>query len=812
MTRFRNFVASEPDIARVPVMVDSSKWTVIEAGLKRLQGKGIVNSISLKEGEDIFKERARLIARYGAAMVVMAFDEQGQAATLADKIRICQRAYKILTEQVGVAPEDIIFDPNVLTVGTGIEEHASYGVDFIEAVREIKRRCPGARCSGGISNVSFAFRGNNPVREAMHAAFLYHAIEAGLDMGIVNAGMLAVYEEIEPALRELVEDVLLNRRADATERLIALAEEIKAGGAVKKGAEVADDRLAWRSEPVEKRLEHALVKGITDFVDQDTEEARRKLPRPLDVIEGPLMDGMKVVGELFGAGKMFLPQVVKSARVMKKAVAYLLPYMEAEKAGTGERRSAGKFIIATVKGDVHDIGKNIVGVVLSCNNYEVVDLGVMVPIDKILEVARREQADIIGLSGLITPSLEEMAGNAAEMERQGLKLPLLIGGATTSRLHTALKIAPNYSGPVVHVKDASLVVGVCNRLMNPRQREDFFAELREQQGRDRSGYLRRGLPDLVPIEEARALGFSTDWSSMSLPLPKKLGIQVLAPIDPATVASYIDWSPFFWAWELKGLFPKILEHPKWGVQARDLYDDARRLLDVIVRENRFGLRATIGFWPANRVGDSVQLYTGEDRASVLHTLHFLRQQKRKADDERQVYYSLADFVAPKGGGEDYLGAFAVTAGHEVEAFASGFRERGDDYSAIIIQALGDRMAEALAEYAHKIARDLWGFGLEEQFTVQDLIDEKYRGIRPAHGYPACPDHSEKWTLWSLLDVEANTGVSLTENLAMNPPSSVCGLYFSHPGSRYFDVGPLGDDQKGDYRKRKSDDVLKWLSV
>ncbi len=812
MTQFLHLIASEPDIARVPVMIDSSKWSVIEAGLKCLQGKGIVNSISLKEGEDEFLRQARLVHRYGAAMVVMAFDENGQAATREDKVRICVRAYELLTQKAGIPPEDIIFDPNILTVATGLEEHNSYGVDFIEAIREIKKRCPGARTSGGVSNISFSFRGNNPVREAMHAAFLYHAIGAGLDMGIVNAGMLEVYEEIDPVLREHVEDVLLNRRPDSTERLLALAETVKGSDQKKEGDE---SKLAWRNESVAKRLEHALVKGITDFVEEDTEEARKTSARPLDVIEGPLMDGMKVVGELFGSGKMFLPQVVKSARVMKKAVAYLLPFMEAEKQ-SGDRDNAGVVVIATVKGDVHDIGKNIVSVVLSCNNYKVIDLGVMAPCDKILETAKSEGADIIGLSGLITPSLDEMVSNAEEMQRRGLKVPLLIGGATTSRLHTALKIAPKYDQPVVHVKDASLVVNVCNRLLNPSTAEEYRKELLEEQEADRERYKTRGEVDLVSLEEARAKGFKTDWSKADLPHPADYERHVLDDIDPAVVASYIDWSPFFWAWGLKGIFPKILEHPKWGEQATELYNEAQKLLDQIIKERRFGLKAVYKFWPANSVGDSVELYDNETRNSVIAQFHFLRQQKRKTSEQSEVYYSLADFIAPRDTGRlDSIGAFAVTAGHEPEEIAATFRENGDDYSAIIVQALGDRMAEALAEYLHKIARDQWGFGQSETLQLEDLIKERYRGIRPAHGYPACPDHTEKGTLWDLLDVKEATGIELTENFAMTPPSSVSGLYFSHPDSRYFGIEAASEEQLREYAERKAlaiEELRRWISI
>lgn len=803
MKRFLNLVAGEPDIARVPVMVDSSRWEVIETGLRCLQGKGIVNSISLKGGEEQFLEHAKLIRRYGAAMVVMAFDEEGQAVTKADKIRVCKRAYDILTQKAGIPAEDIIFDSNVLSVGTGIEEHARYAVDFIEALPEIKRLCPGCRTSGGISNVSFAFRGNNTVREAMHSVFLYHAIRNGLDMGIVNAGMLAVYEDIDPTLRELVEDVILNRREDSTERLITLAQEIKAKGIGSKenGPAVDSDKLAWRSEEVGKRIEHALVKGITDYVDEDIEEARQKLGRPINVIEGPLMDGMKVVGQLFGEGKMFLPQVVKSARVMKKAVAYLTPFMDEEKRASGsEKSNAGKFVIATVKGDVHDIGKNIVGVVLSCNNYEVIDLGVMVPVEKILDTAIKEKADVIGMSGLITPSLDEMVANAAEMQRRGLNIPLIVGGATTSRLHTALKIAPQYEGPVVYVKDASLAVGVCNGLIN--NRESYVATVKAQQASDRENYQNRGKDDMLTLEDARSRAFKTDWEKADIAVPEKVSVQVFKDIDPALVAEYIDWSPFFWAWELKGKFPAILESEKYGQQAKSLYEDAQNLLKRIISERRFGLKAVVGFWPANAVGDDVELYTDETRSERLAKFTFHRQQKRKVINAEGPYYCLADFIAPKTSGRrDYLGGFAVTSGYEVEAFAKTFRDKGDDYSAIIVQALGDRFAEALAEYVHKMVRDQLGYGKTEALTHQDMIEEKYRGIRPAIGYPSCPDHFGKKLLWNLLNVENCIDISLTENLAMNPPGSVCGFYFSHPEAKYFDVDPIAEDQKLDYSAR-----------
>lgn len=810
MTKFLNLLASEPDISRVPLMIDSSKWSVIEAGLKCAQGKCVVNSISLKEGEEKFLQHASLVRRYGAAVIVMAFDEQGQAATREDKVRICKRAYDLLVDKINFPPEDIIFDPNILTVGTGIEEHANYAMDFIEATREIKKLCPYARVSGGVSNISFSFRGNNPVREAMHSAFLFHAINAGMDMGIVNAGMLAVYDEIDSELRERVEDVLLNRRDDATERLIELAEEVKAQSSGKVVEEKVD---AWRSGTVEERLSHSLVKGISTFVDEDVEEARQKLPRPLDVIEGPLMDGMKIVGTLFGEGKMFLPQVVKSARVMKKAVAYLTPFMEAEKESAASS-SRGKIVLATVKGDVHDIGKNIVGVVLGCNNYEVIDLGVMVNCDKILDTAREVGADIVGLSGLITPSLDEMIHVASEMERQGFKVPLLIGGATTSKAHTAIKIAPQYSEATVHVADASLVVGVCNDLLSAERRDSYVSELKVQQeiARERHAAGNKNQAALLPIEEARSKAFTVDWEAAELAKPFAYGLNQWEDVDLATVAAYIDWSPFFWTWELKGVYPKILDSEKYGKQAQELFTDAQVLLKRIIEEKRFRLRGVTAFWPANAEGDDVVLWKDEDSRETLARFHFLRQQKEKVSDE--TYYSLSDFIAPVGSGKvDTLGGFAVTAGEEVEAFAQEFKTQGDDYSAILVQALGDRFAEALAEYIHLQVRQQWGFGVDEELSVEDLIEEKYRGIRPAAGYPASPDHTEKQLLWDLLNAEERTGISLTESFAMNPGSSVSGLYFAHPESRYFNVGKVNKDQIEDYAKRKGIEVAvaeKWL--
>ncbi len=847
MVKYLNLIAAEPEISRVPIMLDSSKWTVLEAGLQCLQGKGIVNSISLKEGEEEFLRRARLLRRYGAAAVVMAFDEQGQAATCNDKVRICTRAYHLLVDNVGFPPEDIIFDPNVLTVATGIDEHNNYAVDFIEAVRIIKRTLPHAKTSGGVSNVSFSFRGNNPVREAMHAAFLYHAIAAGLDMAIVNAGMLGVYEEIEPNLLTHIEDVLLNRRPDATERLVALAEEIKAASAASGQSAIRDPQSAipdaWRSLPVEQRLSHALVKGIDAFVEADTEEARAnsaKYPRPLHIIEGPLMDGMRVVGDLFGAGKMFLPQVVKSARVMKKAVAVLTPYMEAEKeaarraaasapAGSEASRlqnaSGGRILMATVKGDVHDIGKNIVGVVLACNNYEVTDLGVMVPAEKILAEAKRLGADAIGLSGLITPSLDEMVHVAKEMQRQGFTIPLLIGGATTSPAHTAVKIAPEYPHGVVHVLDASRVVNVASALLSPEQKPAFVADLVAKQQRQRDDFAARlKRTPLLPLAAARSRAPQFDWSTVDISRPAFLGRRIFSSdqsairdpqsaIDLGVIAEFIDWAPFFSAWELTGRFPDLLSDPHIGTEATKLFEDAKKLLTRIVAEKRFQPRALIAFLPANSVGDSVEVYADEQRSRVVETFHFLRQQNEKPAD--QFNHSLADYIAPKSSGRiDYLGAFAVTAGPGVEAFAAEFKATQDDYSAIMVQALGDRIAEALAEYFHKQVRDLCGYGRTENLTMEQIIREKYRGIRPAPGYPACPDHTQKPQLWKLLDIEAATGIELTESCAMKPGSSVSGFYFNHPESKYFAVGKLARDQVEDYAARSQREVAeveKWLS-
>ena len=809
MTKFLQLAAAEPDISRVPVMIDSSKWDVIEAGLRCLQGKGIVNSISLKEGEEVFKEHARKVMRYGAAVIVMAFDERGQADNLERRKEICSRAYKILVEDVGFPPEDIIFDPNVLTVATGIEEHNNYAVDFIEATRWIKANLPYARVSGGISNISFSFRGNNPVREAMHSAFLYHAIRAGLDMGIVNAGQLGVYAEIPPDLLELIEDGLLNRRPDATERLVAFAETVKGSGKV-----AVEKDVKWREAPVEERLAHALVKGIVDHIDEDTEEARKKYGRPLDVIEGPLMNGMKIVGDLFGEGKMFLPQVVKSARVMKKAVAWLTPYMERERAANPNSRAQGKILMATVKGDVHDIGKNIVGVVLACNSYEVIDLGVMVPCEKILAEAKTHGVDVIGLSGLITPSLDEMMHVASEMKRQGFDLPLLIGGATTSRAHSAVKIAPNYDKEVVHVPDASRVVGVVSQLLNPDTRPKFAAELASDNERLREEFVAKQRDaKLVTIEEARKHRFAPDWAKQQIDMPEFVGVKVFDDFPLGELVDYIDWSPFFHAWELRGRFPSILEDATVGKHATELYDDARKMLDKIVKEKWITARGVCAIWPANSAGDDIEIYADADRSKLLATLHTLRQQADKSSG--QPNYALSDFVAPKDAGRaDYCGGFTVTAGIGVEERAKAFEAAHDDYSAIMLKALADRLAEAFAERMHKEVRDLWGYGKVENLTNDEIIREKYRGIRPAPGYPACPDHTEKWTLFDLLESSKHTGVVLTESLAMSPASSVSGLYFSHPEAKYFAVGKIGRDQVEDYAQRKGmtvPEVEKWLA-
>ena len=807
MVRFLNLIASEPDICRVPIMIDSSKWSVIEAGLQCVQGKGVVNSISLKEGEETFKEQARLVKRYGAAVVVMAFDETGQADTIDRKVGICTRAYRILTEDVAFPPQDIIFDPNILTVATGIEEHNDYAVNFIEAVRQIKATLPYCKTSGGVSNISFSFRGNNVVREAMHAAFLYHAIRAGLDMAIVNAGQLGVYEEIPKDLLELVEDVLLNRRPDATERLVDFAETVKQEG---KAAVKAD---AWREGSVEARLSHALVKGIVEYIDEDVEEARQQYNRPLKIIEGPLMDGMNVVGELFGAGKMFLPQVVKSARVMKKAVAYLLPFMEKEKEASGST-SQGKVLMATVKGDVHDIGKNIVGVVLGCNNYEVIDLGVMVPCDKILSKAREEQVDMIGLSGLITPSLEEMAYNAKEMARQGFDVPLLIGGATTSKAHTAVKIAPGYPEPVVHVTDASLAVNVVRQLLSKDEKPGFVEKVRQQQQQAREAYeSKKTLKKLLPLEEARNRRIPIDWQTSERPTPSFLGTRVIDDQPLHDLVPVIDWSPFFHTWELKGKYPTIFEDPVVGAKAKDLFDDARELLKEILDNRLLTARAVYGLFPANSVGDDIEVYMDESRSEVLATFHALRQQLEKTEGDAN--YALADFIAPKSTGlPDYLGGFAVTTGIGLDALCGRFEKDHDDYNAIMAKALADRLAEAFAEWLHREVRKAWGYGKEETLSAEDLIRECYRGIRPAPGYPACPDHTEKRILFDLLEAERHTGIHLTETFAMVPAASVSGLYFAHPQAKYFAVGKIDHDQVKDYAARKQMDVPtveRWLS-
>jgi 5-methyltetrahydrofolate--homocysteine methyltransferase len=814
MTRYLQLLASEPEVAKVPFMVDSSKWEVIEAGLKCLQGKGIVNSISLKEGEDKFRANARTVLKYGAAVVVMAFDEDGQAATFEDKIRICERAYRILVDEVGFPPEDIIFDPNILTVATGMEEHNNYAVDFINATRWIKENLPHAKVSGGVSNISFSFRGNNKVREAMHSAFLYHAIGAGMDMGIVNAGMLEVYEEIDPELKELVEDVLLNRRSDATERLVEFGERLKAAGT--SGSEVKEQKAEeWRNGTVEERLAHALVKGIDAYIDTDTEEARAKLGRPLLVIEGPLMAGMGIVGDLFGAGKMFLPQVVKSARVMKKAVAYLTPFMEEEKAMLAaagiEIKAQGKIVLATVKGDVHDIGKNIVGVVLACNNFEVIDMGVMVPAEKILARAKEVRADIIGLSGLITPSLDEMVHVAREMERQNFSIPLLIGGATTSRAHTAIKIAPFYREPVVHVTDASRAVPVTTSLLSEENRALYVEQHRAEYEAVRQAHS-APKQKVIAIETARERRTPIEWRVEDIAVPSFTGVRVLNDFPLATLREYIDWSPLFHTWGLKGIFPRILDDERQGEQARQIFADANIMLDRIVSEKLLTARGVYGLFPASAVGDDVELYTDGTRATVLDRLHFLRQQANR--EGKEPCRSLADFIAPKETGlHDSIGAFAVTTGIGLKELSDTFKVDHDDYSAIMAEALADRLAEAFAEALHKQVREEWGYGCTENLSTAEIIAEKYRGIRPAPGYPACPDHTEKGTIWELLDVEANTGIFITESFAMWPGSSVSGLYFAHPESRFFSLGKIGRDQTEDYATRKGwnlAEVERWL--
>jgi 5-methyltetrahydrofolate--homocysteine methyltransferase len=809
MTRFLNLLAAEPDITRLPLMIDSSNFTVIEAGLKCVQGKAIVNSISLKEGEEKFLEQARLVKRYGAAVVVMAFDEEGQAVTADRKVAICQRAFPLLTEKVGFAPSDIIFDVNILTVGTGIEEHNNYAVEFIEAVRQLKKLFPEAKTSGGVSNVSFAFRGNEVVREAMNAVFLYHAIHAGLDMGIVNPGQLQVYDEIPKNLLERVEDVILNRRPDATDRLTEFAETVK------QKEKTAVKELAWRDTPVQERLKYALVNGIIDFIDADVEEARRQYERPLQVIEGPLMDGMNVVGDLFGAGKMFLPQVVKSARVMKKAVAYLLPFMEAEKAkgGQTERKARGKIVMATVKGDVHDIGKNIVGVVLSCNDYEVIDLGVMVPCEKILQTARDQGANMIGLSGLITPSLDEMVHVAREMERERFQLPLLIGGATTSAKHTAVKIAPAYHETVIHVKDASRCVGVVEKLTQPERKSDLDRDNRVYQAKEREAFARRRQRKLVSYAEAVQRRFAIDWPASPAPKPAFSGARVLHDLPLTELVPYVDWSPFFMAWELSGKYPMILTDKTVGAEASKLFADANRLLNDIVANRWLTARAIYGFFPANADGDDIVVFTDETRTQERCRFPMLRQQWER--EGQTSFRSLADYIAPIASGKaDYLGAFAVTAGVGTDQLVKRFETEHDDYNAIMTKALADRLAEAFAELLHERARRDWGYGQDESLSKEDLIEEKYRGIRPAAGYPACPDHTEKRTLWNLLDVEAATGIQLTESFAMYPGASVSGLYFSHPEARYFAVDLITRDQVESYARRKgmlTTEVERWLA-
>jgi 5-methyltetrahydrofolate--homocysteine methyltransferase len=813
MVDFLNLIAAEPDIARVPVMLDSSKFEIMEAGLKCVQGKPVVNSISMKEGEEKFIAQAKLLRNYGAAVVVMAFDEQGQADTYERKVAIAERAYKLLTEEAKFPPEDIIFDPNVFAVATGIEEHNDYGRAFIDATRTIRERMPLVHVSGGVSNLSFSFRGNEPVREAMHAVFLYHAIQAGMDMGIVNAGQLAIYENIDLELREACEDVVLNRRSDATERLLEIAERYRGG----PGREARVQDLAWREWPVEKRLEHALVNGITDFIDADTEEARLQAERPLHVIEGPLMAGMNVVGDLFGSGKMFLPQVVKSARVMKQAVAVLLPYMEEEKRlnGGDQRKTAGKILMATVKGDVHDIGKNIVGVVLACNNYEIVDLGVMVPATKILETAIAEKVDIIGLSGLITPSLDEMVHVAAEMERQGFDIPVLIGGATTSRVHTAVKIHPKYqAGQAIYVNDASRAVGVVSSLLSPEAKQGYIETVRAEYAKVAAAHARSEAEKTrLPLARARANAEKIDWASYQPVAPQFLGTRVFETYDLAELAQYIDWTPFFQTWELKGRFPAILEDEKQGEAARQLYADAQAMLEKIIAENWFRPRAVIGFWPANAVGDDIRLFTGENRTEELATFYTLRQQLSKRDGRPNV--ALSDFVAPIGSGkQDHVGAFVVTAGIEEVAIAERFERANDDYSSILVKALADRFAEAFAERMHqRVRQEFWGYAADETLSPQDLISEAYHGIRPAPGYPAQPDHTEKATLFRLLDATAATGVELTGSYAMWPGSSVSGLYIAHPQSYYFGVAKVERDQVEDYAHRKGmavDEVERWL--
>ena len=810
MTRFLNLISGETDVSRVPVMIDSSRWSVIEAGLRCVQGKSVVNSISLKDGEPEFLKRARLIRQYGAAAVVMAFDEKGQATEVDDKVRICRRAYKILVEQAGFPPEDIIFDPNILTVATGIQEHDNYAVNFIEATRRIKQECPGAKVSGGVSNISFSFRGNDVVREAMHSAFLYHAIRAGLDMGIVNSGQLEVYQQIPPDLLERVEDVLLNRRADATDRLLEFAESVKT---TKKQRSVSG--TAWRKTSVEQRLKYALVNGIDTYIVEDTEEARQQYATCLEVIEGPLMDGMSVVGDLFGAGKMFLPQVVKSARVMKRSVVHLEPFMEQEKLESGQtaQSTRGTLVIATVKGDVHDIGKNIVGVVLGCNNYRVIDLGVMVSCEKILQAAVESSADMIGLSGLITPSLDEMVHVASEMERLSMQVPLLIGGATTSAKHTAVKIAPRYDPPTVHVLDASRSVGVVDRLLNPKRREALIAENRDTQRQLVSSYKQRSQIKLVPYQEALQRRFVTDWPTVRIDRPSFLGARVLKDVPLDEIVPYIDWSPFFHTWELKGKYPRILDDAKVGAAARELFQNAQQLLDRVIAERRLWARAAYGFWPAASENDDIILYKDAARTTILTRFHMLRQQWERPGQKE--FRSLADYIAPRETErEDHIGAFALTTGIGADQLCSEFDRANDDYNSIMTKALADRLAEAFAEMLHARVRREWGYEQEQSWTYNDLITEKYRGIRPAPGYPACPDHTEKRTLFDLLEAEQNTSMTLTESFAMVPAASVSGLYFAHPQARYFSVDRMARDQVEAYARRKGMPVAqaeRWLS-
>ncbi len=809
MQKFLNLIASEPEIARIPIMIDSSKWPIIEAGLKCVQGKSVVNSISLKGGEEEFLEQARKIKQYGAAVIVMAFDENGQADSYERRIEICERSYRLLVDKVHFPAQDIIFDPNIFPVATGLEEHNNNAVDFFNATRWIKENLPGAKVSGGVSNVSFSFRGNNVVREAMHSAFLYHGIKAGMDMGIVNAGMIEVYDEIPKDLLEHVEDVLLNRRDDATERLLEFAEQVKGDGKVKK----KDD--SWRKESLEKRLEHALVKGIIDHIEEDTEEARQKIQSPLKVIEGPLMDGMNVVGNLFGEGKMFLPQVVKSARVMKKAVAYLIPYLEEEKKASGDKEPNAKVLLATVKGDVHDIGKNIVSVVLACNNYDIVDLGVMVPKEKILDTAEKENVDVIGLSGLITPSLDEMVYVAREMEERGMKKPLLIGGATTSRIHTAVKIAPEYSGPVVHVLDASRSVPVVGELINKNLREDFVARINEEYDTLRENHhSKKKDKTYLRFDEAKQKQFKPDWSAYQPVKPAALGNTVFEDYDLEEISQYIDWTPFFQTWMLKGKFPKILEHEVVGEEAKKLYADAQDMLRKIIDGKLLTAKAVIGLYPVKRVDEDIEVLDPASNEKAIAAFHFLRQQGKKSD--RLPNLSLVDYLArPEDHPVDYIGGFAVTTGIGIEAMVKAFEEDHDDYNVIMVKALADRLAEAFAELMHqKVRREYWGYAADEQLDNEALISEKYQGIRPAPGYPACPDHTEKKTLFDLLEVEKNTGITLTESFAMYPASSVSGLYFAHPEAKYFGLGKIEKDQVEQYAQRKGmsvEAIEKWLA-